>query len=43
MRNGGVLLTPASEKTTGYATTFRAVFWKQELAALLKNTPRASK
>ena len=43
VKNGGVLLIPASEKTTGHATTFRAVFWKQELAELLKNAPRASK
>ncbi|HVL17810.1 MAG TPA: alpha/beta fold hydrolase [Gemmatimonadales bacterium] len=43
VKNGRVLLIPASEKTIGHATTFRAVFWKQELAELLKNAPRASK
>ena len=40
VRNGRVLLIPASDQTIGHSTTGHARFWKHELAALLDSTPR---
>jgi homoserine O-acetyltransferase len=34
------VLIPASSETTGHGTTFQARFWKAELAAVLRSTPR---
>jgi homoserine O-acetyltransferase len=36
VKNGRVLLIPASDKTIGHGTTSRAQFWKRELEELLK-------
>ena len=36
VKNGRVLLIPASDKTIGHGTTSRAQFWKKELEELLK-------
>ncbi len=43
VKNGRMLLIPASENTFGHGTTGRASFWKNELAELLKSTPRRAK
>jgi homoserine O-acetyltransferase/O-succinyltransferase len=43
VKNGRVLLIPASDQTVGHATTAQARFWKQELAELLKHAPRMAK
>ena len=40
VKNGRVLLIPASEQTAGHGTTFQAKFWKKELAELLQAAPR---
>ena len=40
VKNGRVLLIPASENTSGHGTTGRAVFWKKEVAELLQSAPR---
>jgi homoserine O-acetyltransferase/O-succinyltransferase len=40
VKNGRVLLIPASEETFGHGTTARAKFWKKELAELLQSAPR---
>jgi homoserine O-acetyltransferase len=40
VKNGRVLLIPASEETSGHGTTGRAKFWKDELARLLQTAPR---
>jgi homoserine O-acetyltransferase len=40
VRNGRVLLIPASDQTFGHGTAGHARFWKKELAALLDSTPR---
>ena len=40
VKNGRVLLIPASEQTAGHGTTAQARFWKQELAELLQSAPR---
>ena len=36
MKNGRVLLIPASDQTAGHGTTGQAKFWKNELAELLR-------
>ncbi len=41
VKNGRVLLIPASDQTAGHGTTFQARFWKKELAELLQSTPAA--
>jgi len=41
VRNGRVLLIPASEQTAGHGTTGQAKFYKKELAELLQSAPRA--
>ena len=43
VRNGRVLLIPASEDTLGHGTTGQARFWKQHLADLLQSAPRRTK
>lgn len=43
VKNGRVLLIPASDQTAGHGTTFQARFWKQDLAELLQSTPRKAK
>jgi homoserine O-acetyltransferase len=43
VKNGRVLLIPASENTYGHGTTGRAVFWKKEVEELLKTAPRRGK
>jgi homoserine O-acetyltransferase len=43
VKNGRVLLIPASDQTAGHGTTFQARFWKQDLAELLQSAPRRSK
>ncbi len=40
VKNGRVLLIPASEQTAGHGTTGQAKFWKKELAELLQAAPR---
>ena len=40
VKNGRVLLIPASVETSGHGTTGRAKFWKKELAELLQTAPR---
>jgi len=43
VKNGRVLLIPASDQTAGHGTTGQARFWKDELAQLLRTAPRAAK
>ena len=43
VKNGRVLLIPASDRTAGHGTTAQARFWKQELAELLQTAPRLVK
>jgi homoserine O-acetyltransferase len=43
VKNGRVLLIPASDQTAGHGTTFQARFWKQDLAELLQSVPRKTK
>jgi homoserine O-acetyltransferase len=40
VKNGRLLLIPASEETRGHAATGQAKFWKQELEALLNTAPK---
>jgi homoserine O-acetyltransferase/O-succinyltransferase len=40
VKNGRVLLIPASESTAGHGTTGMAKFYKRELAELLQSAPR---
>ena len=42
VKNGRVLLIPASDKTAGHGTTGQAKFWKQELGQVLQSAPRVS-
>jgi homoserine O-acetyltransferase len=39
VKNGRVLLIPASDQTAGHGTTGQARFWKKELAELLQTAP----
>src|SRR4029450_5702562 len=43
VKNGRILLIPASDQTAGHGTTFQAKFWKQPLAELLQSSPRGPK
>jgi len=43
VKNGRVLLIPASDQTGGHATAFYARFWKKELGDLLQTAPRSAK
>ena len=43
VKNGRVLLIPASDQTTGHGTVFRAKLWAKELSDLLQATPRSTK
>lgn len=43
VKNGRVLLIPASEQTAGHGTTAQARFWKKELGELLQTAPRRAK
>jgi homoserine O-acetyltransferase len=40
VKNGRVLLIPASEETSGHGTTANAKFYQRELAEVLKSAPR---
>jgi homoserine O-acetyltransferase len=40
VRNGRLLLVPASTKTAGHGTLLQARFWAADLAALLQSVPR---
>ena len=42
VKNGRVLLIPASENTAGHGTTGMAKFYQRELAELLQSAPRSS-
>ena len=43
VKNGRVLLIPASPETSGHGTTGNARFYKQELAQLLETAPRRNR
>ena len=43
VKNGRVLLIPASDETAGHGTTAQARFWKKELGELLQTAPRGTK
>ncbi len=43
VKNGRVLLIPASDQTAGHGTTGQARFWKKELVDLLQTAPRGAK
>jgi len=43
VRNGRVVLIPASDQTRGHGTTGMAKFWKQDLAVFMQAAPLASK
>jgi homoserine O-acetyltransferase/O-succinyltransferase len=43
VKNGRVLLIPASDQTSGHGTTAQARFWKQHVAELLQSAPRRAK
>ena len=43
VKNGRVLLIPASDQSAGHGTAFQARFWKKDLAELLENAPRGMK
>jgi homoserine O-acetyltransferase len=43
VKNGRVLLIPASAQTSGHGTTANAKFWKKEVAELLQSAPRLTK
>jgi homoserine O-acetyltransferase/O-succinyltransferase len=40
VKNGRVLLIPASENTSGHGTTANARFYQRELAEILQAAPR---
>jgi homoserine O-acetyltransferase len=40
VKNGRVLLIPASDQTTGHGTTGQARFWKAEVAEVLRSAPK---
>ncbi len=42
VKNGKILLIPASEFTAGHGTTGQAKFWKKELAELLQTVPKGN-
>ena len=43
VRNGHVIMIPASDQTRGHGTTGMAKFWKKDLAAFLQSQPLAAK
>ena len=43
VKNGRVLLIPASDQTAGHGTTFQAKFWKKEVGDLLQTAPVSAK
>ncbi|MSQ51006.1 MAG: hypothetical protein EXR28_03865 [Betaproteobacteria bacterium] len=43
VKNGRVLLIPASDQTAGHGTTGQAKFWKEALAEVLRTAPRRGK
>jgi len=43
VKNGRVLLIPASDETAGHGTPTQARFWKKELGELLESAPRRAK
>jgi homoserine O-acetyltransferase len=43
VKNGRVLLIPASGQTAGHGTAFYARFWKKEVGDLLQTAPRSAK
>jgi homoserine O-acetyltransferase len=43
VKNGRVLLIPASDDTAGHGTPTQARFWKKELGELLESAPRRGK
>jgi len=43
VKNGHVLLIPASDQTAGHGTTFQAKYWKKEVGDLLQIAPRSAK
>ena len=43
VKNGRVLLIPASDQTAGHGTTGRAKFWEKDVAELLRSAPRNAK
>ena len=43
VKNGRVLLIPASDQTAGHATVFYVRFWKKEVGDLLQTAPRITK
>jgi homoserine O-acetyltransferase len=43
VKNGRVLLIPASDQTAGHGTTAQARFWTRDLAELLQGAPRSGK
>jgi homoserine O-acetyltransferase len=43
VKNGRVLLIPASDQTAGHGTVLQAKFWKRELGELLQVVPRSAK
>jgi homoserine O-acetyltransferase len=40
VKQGRVLLIPASDQTAGHGTTAQARFWNKELGELLQTAPR---
>ncbi len=43
VKNGKVLLIPASDQTAGHGTTFSAKFWTRDLGEILQTAPRTTK
>ena len=43
VKNGRVLLIPASDQTAGHGTTGQARFWKDDLAAVLRSAPKLAR
>jgi homoserine O-acetyltransferase len=43
VKNGRVVLIPASEQTAGHGTAFQAKFWRKELGDLLQIAPHLAK
>lgn len=43
VKNGHVLLIPASDQTAGHGTAFQAKFWKKEVGDLLQAAPREAR
>jgi homoserine O-acetyltransferase len=43
VKNGRVLLIPASDQTAGHGTAFQAKLWKKEVGELLRTAPLSAK